>query len=89
MNNPGTKKTADKKKTAHTGFREPSPLPFDRQNYMLMLACLLIITLGFILMVGTEDIYSFSKMVIAPIVVLAGYGVGMYGIMKVPKPKAE
>ena len=91
MNNPGTKKAADKKKTAtaSTGFKEKSPLPFDRQNYMLMAVCFAVIVIGFIIMAGTEDIFSFSKMVIAPIIVLIGYGIGMYGIMRVPRAKAE
>ncbi|WP_317169317.1 DUF3098 domain-containing protein [Mucilaginibacter humi] len=42
---------------------------------------------GFFLMSGTTDIYSTTKIVIAPIVVLAGFGIGFYAILKKPEAK--
>jgi hypothetical protein len=39
-------------------------------------------------MSGTTDIYSTTKIVIAPIVVLGGFGIGFYAILK-KKPEAE
>lgn len=70
--------------------------PFSRQNYMLILTGLVVVVLGFILMSGggsddpsifNEAIFSTRRITLAPIVVLAGYGVIMYAILK--KPKAD
>lgn len=58
---------------------------FNKQNYILMAVSVAVIILGFILMSGTDDIYSTLKITIAPIVVLAGFGIGIYAIMKKPK----
>jgi hypothetical protein len=64
---------------------------FQRSNYVWLLAGLGTIILGFILMSGggSEDpkefsdaIFSTRRIVIAPLVVLAGYGLVMYSIMK-------
>lgn len=62
---------------------------FDRQNYILMIAAALVIALGFIIMSGTEDIYSTMKIRVAPIVVLIGFGIGIYAIMKKPADSPE
>ncbi len=45
------------------------------------------IAFGFVLMAGTTDIYSTTKIVIAPIVVLAGFALGFYAILKKPEAK--
>lgn len=52
---------------------------------MLILIGFGIIILGFILMSGSEDIYSFRKIVLAPIVVVFGFAFEIYAIMKRPK----
>ena len=57
---------------------------FNKENYRLMLICVAVITLGFILMIGETDIYDFRKIVLAPIVVLIGFGIGFYAILKKP-----
>lgn len=65
--------------------------PFQRKNYVWLLVGLGTIILGFILMSGggSEDpkefsdaIFSKRRIVVAPLVVLAGYGLVMYSIMK-------
>ncbi len=65
--------------------------PFQRKNYVWLLVGLGTIILGFILMSGggSEDpkefsdaIFSFRRITLAPLVVLAGYGIVMYSIMK-------
>ncbi len=68
---------------------------FDKINYKILLIGLGIIALGFILMTGggTEDpntfdeeaLFSFRRIRLAPTVVLAGFGVVIYAIMKNPK----
>jgi len=62
---------------------------FDKQNYILMIASVLIIIIGFMVMSGSEDIYSTVKITIAPIIVLAGFGLGIYAIMKKPAESPE
>lgn len=55
---------------------------FGKSNYRIMLASIAVIVLGFILMMGDKDIYDFRKTVIAPIVVLAGFGIAFVSILK-------
>jgi hypothetical protein len=64
-------------------------LNFDKGNYRLLILAVLIVALGFILMSGTTDIYSDTKIVIAPLVVLAGFAVGFFAIFKRPAVKPE
>jgi hypothetical protein len=65
-----------------------------RENYRLMAIGFAIIVLGFILMLGgksespdvfNEDIFSFRRVTLAPMVVLAGFVFEIYAIMKRPK----
>jgi hypothetical protein len=49
-----------------------SELVFTKKNYQLLL----------ISMMGTTDIYDFRKTLLAPIVVLFGFGFGVYAILK-------
>ncbi len=60
-------------------------LALGKQNYILMLVGFGIIILGFILMIGDEDIYDFRKTVLATIVVIFGFLFEIYAIMKRPK----
>ncbi|MBP5418209.1 MAG: DUF3098 domain-containing protein [Bacteroidales bacterium] len=62
-----------------------------KQNYVLLSIGFAIIVVGFILMSGggsddpnvfNEDIYSFRRITLAPIVVLAGFLFEIYAIMK-------
>jgi hypothetical protein len=55
---------------------------FDKSNYRLLIISIAIVVLGFILMSGTTDIYSDTKIVIAPLVVLSGFAVGFFAIFK-------
>lgn len=74
------------KATGQTGKASGKPVVFmfDRENYKWMFISIAVIILGFILMAGKEDIYSFRILVISPIVVLSGFGIGIYAIMKKP-----
>ncbi|MEX0968270.1 MAG: DUF3098 domain-containing protein [Bacteroidia bacterium] len=60
----------------HLGFA------FGRQNYILLAIGFIIIIIGFTLMAGTEDIYSFRKVTLAPIVVIFGFCFEIYAILK-------
>lgn len=73
----------------------PTPLVFDKSNYMLMLLGLGVIILGFFLMAGgkSEDpmvfndevIYSFRRITLAPILIIIGFIIEGYAIFKKPK----
>lgn len=80
----GAKKEDDKK----TGFA------LGRENYKLMAIGFAIIIIGFILMAGgrsddpkvfSEEIFSFRRITVAPLIVLAGFIFEIYAIMKRPK----
>ncbi|WP_207535007.1 DUF3098 domain-containing protein [Desertivirga arenae] len=68
------------KKTSSTNT--PVQFVFGKSNYRLMLLAIAVIVLGFILMIGETDIYDFRKTVLAPVVVLVGFGIGFYSILK-------
>lgn len=57
-------------------------LVFGKKNYQLMLLSILVVALGFVLMIGDSDIYDFRKIVLAPMVVLIGFGIGFFAILK-------
>ena len=78
----------DNKEKSEIGFA------FAKENYKLVLIGLGIIILGFVLMAGggsddpnvfDESIFSFTRITLAPIVVLAGFGFEIYAIMHKPK----
>lgn len=66
-------------------------MPFTKKNYVMLLVGVLVIVLGFVLMSGggehtaTEfdsSIFSFRRITLAPIVVIAGFVVVGVAIMK-------
>lgn len=57
---------------------------FGKLNYQLLVASIIIVIIGFILMAGNSDIYSFTKITIAPVVVVAGFALGIVSILKNP-----
>jgi len=61
---------------------KPVHFTFGKSNYRWMLISMAIVVIGFMLMIGDTDIYDFRKIVLAPVVVLAGFGVGFYSILK-------
>ena len=58
---------------------------FGKENYMLMLIGLVIIIIGFFLMAGSEDIFSSTKLTVAPILVLGGFAFEVFAIMRKSK----
>ena len=72
---------------------------FSRQNYILLLIGFVFIVIGFLLMIGggttnpnefnADEIFSVRRIVIAPIIVLAGFIFEIYAIMKKPKEVEE
>lgn len=67
---------------------------FGRENYRLLYIALGLIALGFLLMIGggSKDpnmfsyrIFNFQRLTLAPLLILAGYVVGIFSIMKKPR----
>lgn len=71
------------KKSAPATQDEKSEMVFTKKNYQLLLISIAIVVVGFILMIGTTgDIYDTRRTLIAPMVVLFGFGYGIYAILK-------
>jgi hypothetical protein len=72
------------KKFSSNSSSEQEPFIFGKKNYRLMLISIAVVILGFILMIGKTDIYDFRKIILAPIVVIAGFAIGFFAILKKP-----
>lgn len=80
------KRTPDKTSTMQFAF--------EKENYKWMLIGLALIVAGFILMIGggsddphvfNEKIFNFQRLTLAPLLILAGYVVEIFAIMKRPR----
>ncbi|MBN9283562.1 MULTISPECIES: DUF3098 domain-containing protein [unclassified Flavobacterium] len=67
---------------------------FESVNYKILFIGLGVIALGFLLMSGggstdpnvfSEDIFNFRRIKLAPTIVLIGFGITIYSIIKNPK----
>jgi hypothetical protein len=67
---------------------------FGKKNYLIMMAGIVVILVGFALMAGggsddpqvfNEEIYSFRRIRLAPTIVLLGLAIEVYAIMAHPK----
>ena len=81
-------KTAARPAAKNTADTQPVHFVFDKSNYTWLIAAVVVVIIGFFLMAGTTDIYSSTKIVVAPLTVLAGFGIGFYAILKKPDTKA-
>ena len=71
------------------------PFIFDKTNYIIMITGVVIILVGFLLMSGgatkdvnvfpKEELYSFRRITLAPIVIMIGFAVEIVAILKRPK----
>lgn len=70
----------------------------SRENYKLLAIGFIIIVIGFLLMLGgksedpnvfSDKIFSFRRITLAPIVVLAGFVFEIWAIMKKPGSKEK
>lgn len=73
---------AQKKSTTTSTEKAPVQFVFGKSNYRFMLISIAVVALGFILMIGDTDIYDTRKTIIAPIVVLIGFAIGFFAILK-------
>ncbi|MDB5010372.1 MAG: hypothetical protein JWR67_638 [Mucilaginibacter sp.] len=80
-------KSADQKSSAKSTDTQPVKFIFDKSNYRWFIISIAVVAFGFILMSGTTDIYSNTKIILAPIVVLTGFAIGFFAILKKPETK--
>jgi len=79
------------KKTTPTN----APNLFEKQNLWLMLAGVVVIAIGMLLMVGgnskdpsifnRDEVYSTTRISVAPVLIIIGLGIEIYAIFKKPK----
>lgn len=72
----------------------PNPL-FGKENFTWMLVGLVIMAIGFFLMAGGKspdpmkfndnEIYSFTRITLSPFLIIVGFVVEIFAIMKKPK----
>ncbi len=70
---------------------------FSKENYKWMLIGLAVMVLGLILMIGgkskdpnqfdPKEVYSFTRVTLAPILILAGLALEVFAIFRKPKGK--
>lgn len=69
---------------------------FGKDNYMIILAGIGVLVIGYLLMIGggaespdkfNPEIFSTRRVTIAPVTLLLGFGIVLYGIMR--KPRAQ
>jgi predicted tellurium resistance membrane protein TerC len=87
------------KNTAATAQKQATQQDFlfDKSNYILMLAGVVLVVIGFMLMSGGksedpnkfnyDEIYSTTRITIAPLMILIGFAIEIYAIMKKPAAK--
>ncbi len=76
------------KKIDRSGFA------FDKENYKWLLIGLVFLLVGFLLMIGggsdepdvfNYGMFNFQRLTLSPILIMIGYAIGIYAIMKKPK----
>jgi cytochrome bd-type quinol oxidase subunit 2 len=91
------KQEKPKKKTAPAEPKstfDQQDFAFDKMNYKWLLIALGFLVVGFILMIGggSDDpnvfnygMFNFQRLTLSPILLMVGYAIGIYAIMKKPK----
>lgn len=74
--------------------KKQADFAFGKENYRIMLAGIALVLVGFALMTGggsddpqvwNEEVYSFRRITLAPLLVLAGFVINIYAIIKKSK----
>lgn len=73
---------------------DTSGLVFEKENYRWLLIGIAFLVVGFLLMIGGRsddpdsfnyDMFNFQRLTLSPILLMIGYIIGIYAIMKRPK----
>lgn len=80
-------------------YRKSAPLSFSKRNYRLLFLGLGINILGYILMIGgaaeqldefdAGALFSHTRITLAPLLIVTGFVVIAYAIMRKPKPEVD
>lgn len=71
--------------------QQGSVLLFDKHKYTWLIIGLAVTAVGFLLMIGggsddpnefSDAIFNFRRLTLAPLLVMAGYGIQIYAILK-------
>lgn len=91
-------KTTNEPKQPNTTAAQTQFL-FDKTNYIWMIGGVVLVLIGFLLMGGGKstdpnqfnynEIYSARRVTIAPLMILLGFAIEVYAIMKKPAGTAE
>ncbi|MEI7802265.1 MAG: DUF3098 domain-containing protein [Bacteroidota bacterium] len=85
---------ATTKDTSKKTTSEKVEFLFKKENYMLIISGVVVLIIGYLLMSGgaqkpnewkVDEIYSFRRVTLAPIVVIIGYVIVIFGILRKPK----
>jgi hypothetical protein len=79
-----SKEKRRRRQTTQRAKKDFGDFPLKKENFIVIGCGFALIILGYILMYGTENIFSFSKMGLPVIVILTGFGIQIYGIMGKP-----
>jgi uncharacterized membrane protein len=87
------------KQPRKTKEKKPDIFAFDKSNYIPMIVGFLVIVIGMLLMAGGNnhdplkfhyEIFSTRRLTIAPIIIMLGFVIELYAILKKPRqPKTE
>ncbi len=90
---PVSKDTSKSNKFGYIG--EKLDFAFGRENYILLFVGIVVLFIGYLLLIGGgsddpsvftgEKLFNTQRMVVAPLVLLAGFIIEIFAIMKRPK----
>lgn len=92
------KKTAAKSSKKEDKNANPAAFAFGKENYYFILAGVGMLVIGYLLMIGggadspdkfNPEIFSARRITVAPIMLLIGFGIVLYGIMKKPASETD
>jgi drug/metabolite transporter (DMT)-like permease len=76
-------------------MKDQDELPFEKINYQLFAGALVLAIIGYLLMSGGgsedptvfkyDELFAFRRITLAPLVILAAFGLAIYAILKKPK----
>jgi hypothetical protein len=76
---------APRKTTDKATVKSNESFVFGRENFIMMLVGVVVIVIGFFLMSGREEIFSSTKLTVAPIVIVIGFIIEIFAIMRKAK----
>jgi uncharacterized membrane protein len=92
------KNSTNKKSTATANNKPTFGFAFEKSNYILMLIGLALIIIGYVLLTGggsndpnvfSYDLFNFRRLVLSPILIVVGFIVEIYAILKKTKKNEE